>query len=70
VNSPSGKRRGVVRADRKDSDVSRTLAAVLDAAARPLAALVLVALAAAILANSMMKEVSRDEQMYCTAGVL
>lgn len=26
--------------------------------------------AAAILANSMMKEVSRDEQMYCTAGVL
>ncbi|NLH42286.1 MAG: hypothetical protein GX448_10630 [Planctomycetes bacterium] len=70
MNSPSGKRRGVVRADRKDSDVSRTLAAVLDAAARPLAALVLVALAAAILANSMMKEVSRDEQMYCTAGVL
>jgi hypothetical protein len=27
-------------------------------------------LAAALLANSMTKEVSRDEQMYCTAGVL
>lgn len=27
-------------------------------------------LAAAMLANSMMKEVSRDEHMYCTAGVL
>lgn len=29
-----------------------------------------VVLAAAILANSMTKELSRDEQMYCTAGVL
>jgi hypothetical protein len=31
---------------------------------------VIVVLAAAILANSMTKEVGRDEQMYCTAGVL
>lgn len=31
---------------------------------------VLIVLAAAMLANSMTKPVSRDEQMYCTAGVL
>jgi hypothetical protein len=34
------------------------------------AAIVVIVLAAALLANSMTKEVSRDEQMYCTAGVL
>jgi hypothetical protein len=37
---------------------------------RPLAVTAVVILAAAFLANSMTKEVSRDEQMYCTAGVL
>ncbi len=38
--------------------------------ARSLALIVVVALAAALLANSMTKQVGRDEQMYCTAGVL
>ncbi|HXK37277.1 MAG TPA: hypothetical protein VJ553_06875, partial [Candidatus Paceibacterota bacterium] len=37
---------------------------------RPVAIIVLVVLAAAIVANSMIKEVARDEQMYCTAGAL
>jgi hypothetical protein len=37
---------------------------------RPFAVIVVLVLAAALLANSMTKEVSRDEQMYCTAGVL
>lgn len=40
------------------------------AVVRPLAIIVVLVLAAALLANSMTKEVSRDEQMYCTAGVL
>ncbi len=40
------------------------------AALRPMAVIALVVLAAAFLANSMTKEISRDEQMYCTAGVL
>ncbi len=35
-----------------------------------LALLAIVVLGAALLANSMTKEISRDEQMYCTAGVL
>jgi hypothetical protein len=37
---------------------------------RPLAVIAVIVLAAALLANSMTKAVSRDEQMYCTAGVL
>jgi hypothetical protein len=37
---------------------------------RPFAVIVVLLLAAVLLANSMTKEVSRDEQMYCTAGVL
>jgi 4-amino-4-deoxy-L-arabinose transferase-like glycosyltransferase len=37
---------------------------------RPFAVIVVLLLAASFLANSMTKEVSRDEQMYCTAGVL
>ena len=39
-------------------------------AVRPLVLVVLVVLGTALLANSMTKEVGRDEQMYCTAGVL
>jgi hypothetical protein len=38
--------------------------------ARLLALFALLVLGAALLANSMTKEVGRDEQMYCTAGVL
>ena len=37
---------------------------------RPLAVIAVIVLAASLLANSMTKEVGRDEQMYCTAGVL
>lgn len=37
---------------------------------RPLVAIVVIVLAASLLANSMTKEVGRDEQMYCTAGAL
>jgi hypothetical protein len=37
---------------------------------RPFALTMIVVLGAALLANSMTKEVGRDEQMYCTAGVL
>jgi hypothetical protein len=37
---------------------------------RPSAVIVVVVLGAALLANSMTKEVGRDEQMYCTAGIL
>jgi len=38
--------------------------------AQACAAMLVVILAAVILANSMMKSVSRDEHMYCSAGVL
>ena len=37
---------------------------------RPLALILTIVLGAALLANSMTKDVGRDEQMYCTAGVL
>ncbi|GEM_PF-422367 len=37
---------------------------------RPLVLIAVVVLAASLLANSMTKEVGRDEQMYCTAGAL
>jgi hypothetical protein len=43
---------------------------VLQAVARPIAGAAVVVLCAAILAASMTKQVSRDEQMYCTAGAL
>ena len=60
---PSGKsKKRVVQSKRSQSAVQ--------AVTRPVAIVVLMALAAALLANSMTKEVSRDEQMYCTAGVL
>jgi len=45
-------------------------ASVLQTIVRPLAVIGLVILAAALLASSMTKEVSRDEHMYCTAGAL
>ncbi len=37
---------------------------------RPLVGAVMVIFCITILSNSMIKEVGRDEQMYCTAGVL
>lgn len=43
---------------------------VLRTAINTSAVLVIAVLSAVILANSMTKEVSRDEQMYCTAGAL
>ncbi|MEN6336150.1 MAG: hypothetical protein ABFE01_17995 [Phycisphaerales bacterium] len=42
----------------------------MQAIARPLGAAIVLVLVAAILANSMTKELARDEQMYCTAGAL
>ena len=44
--------------------------AVVSAFVRPLALVALVLLGAALLANSMTKDLGRDEQMYCTAGAL
>ncbi len=49
---------------------SRWDQSAVQAVVRPVAVVALLLLAAALLANSMTKEVSRDEQMYCTAGVL
>ena len=58
MNSPSGDR----ATDGLNPPARRLVA--------PLSAGVVVLLMAALLANSMTKEVGRDEQMYCTAGVL
>jgi len=41
-----------------------------EAALRVVAVVTVIVLSASLLANSMTKEVSRDEQVYCTAGVL
>jgi hypothetical protein len=69
VNSRSGKRRVGVPA-RREVPSRSVRPEILHALVRPLAVLAVVVFAAAILANSMTKEVGRDEQMYCTAGVL
>ncbi|HSV98941.1 MAG TPA: hypothetical protein VLI39_02125 [Sedimentisphaerales bacterium] len=64
MNSPNGKRRAVA---------AKNQPTVPDGTwriAQPLALAVMLILSAAILANSMTKELGRDEQMYCTAGVL
>lgn len=64
MNSPNGKRRTVA---------AKSQPTVPDGTwriAQPLALAVVLILSAAILANSMTKELGRDEQMYCTAGVL
>ncbi len=69
MNSPSGKNRRQAAGDRPEAPPASGLqspAFVL----RVLVWAAIVVLAAAILANSMMKEVGRDEQMYATAGVL
>lgn len=58
MSCPNGKTRGEQKV--QGSDVLLPLFSVLW----------LVVLGAALLANSMLKEVGRDEQMYCTAGVL
>lgn len=42
----------------------------LSGVVRPLALVTIAALAAALFANSMTKDIARDEQMYCTAGAL
>jgi hypothetical protein len=63
VNSQSGKSREVAGWRVVEGLQWQTVAV-------PLAALAVVALSVCMLANSMTKEVSRDEQMYCTAGVL
>jgi 4-amino-4-deoxy-L-arabinose transferase-like glycosyltransferase len=79
VNSPSGKHRKKKseegeKADGKEQDKAlRSSSArtfLPSSVARLSALIVVIVLAAALLANSMTKEVSRDEQMYCTAGVL
>ena len=80
MSSPSGKRGKKVRREegqkvRKEEgdrvfQPSSVRTFLPSSIVRPFAAIVVVALAAALLANSMTKEVSRDEQMYCTAGVL
>jgi hypothetical protein len=63
VSSPSGK-------SKKRAAPAPWNPAPVQAIVRPVALAAVVVLAAALLANSMTKEVGRDEQMYCTAGVL
>lgn len=63
MNSRSGKSRGRVIS----SGAARPGPAVV---LRPVALATMALLVAALLANSMTKELARDEQMYCTAGIL
>jgi len=63
------KRRPSVPAHRETSGRDTRLGG-LQAFLRPFAFFVILVLGAAILANSMTKDVGRDEQMYCTAGAL
>jgi len=70
VNSPSGKRGASVAARRKTPGETGKRPGITEAIVRPLAVAMILVLAAAIVANSMTKEIGRDEQMYCTAGVL
>lgn len=69
MNSRSGKNRPGTGGRRQEKTPTANLQPPIFVL-RPLVVLALVVLAAAILANSMTKEVSRDEQMYCTAGAL
>lgn len=69
MNSPSGKRKASPAA-RRGTPHENERPAVLGALVRPLVFVAIVVFAAAILANSMTKEIGRDEQMYTTAGVL
>jgi hypothetical protein len=75
VNSPSGKKSEVRSlmfevGSKKPPAQIKNHKSKITLLVRPFAVLVAIALGAALLANSMTKEVSRDEQMYCTAGVL
>ena len=63
------KRRASVPAHQETSGGDTRLGG-LQAFLRPFAFFVILVLGAAILANSMTKDVGRDEQMYCTAGAL
>lgn len=62
MNSPSGRDRRQIAGDGQQTSKASLV--------RILVCVAVVVLAGAILANSMTKELSRDEQMYCTAGVL
>ena len=63
MNSPSGK-------SKKSSPRPASVGPAWQTVVRVLAVVVILALSASLLANSMTKEVGRDEQVYCTAGVL
>lgn len=70
MNSPSGEygTKKPVRPKASGGAVARPPASRV--LATPLAAGAIFVLAAVILANSMTKDVGRDEQMYCTAGAM
>ena len=63
MNSRSGK-------SKRPSLQSPTGASAWEATVRVVAVIAVLVLSASLLANSMTKEVGRDEQVYCTAGVL
>ena len=63
MNSPSGRSR---RATAKPVRGTLNWQVVI----RPLVGVAIIVFCAVILSNSMTKSVARDEQMYCTAGVL
>ena len=63
MNSRSGK-------SKKPSPQSRKGGSTWEAAVRVAAVVAVLVLSASLLANSMTKEVGRDEQVYCSAGVL
>ena len=63
MNSRNGKAKGAASRPGLKGPTWRSMV-------RPLVILVIAMFCISILANSMTKEVGRDEQMYCTAGVL
>ncbi|MEN6427243.1 MAG: hypothetical protein ABFE13_17955 [Phycisphaerales bacterium] len=69
MNSASGRRRQRA-GDRRPEAIAVSSLQPPVFVVRILAWAAIVVLAAVILANSMTKEIGRDEQMYCTAGVL
>lgn len=69
MSYPNGKNRASAPA-RQASPRENAHLAVFQTFVRPFVLVTLVVLGAALLANSMTKDLGRDEQMYCTAGVL